>query len=234
MSKIYKFLNPGLFLFSIGIFLFIIIIFYESLDLPSNKEIVTYLRLLFEEYGLIVVLIGAIIESLFMISIYLPGSAVIILSVILLGDKIENLLLITLLTVIGFTTSNFINYFLGKYGYYKILLVLGGEDQLFNMKKRFEQNANRTIAISGFHPNFLAIAVVSAGIIDYGLLKTFRKVILSTIIWVIIWVSLVSIFANSITLEDSGKNPAIGFLILIFLWGLGTCVIEYYKKKFKN
>ena len=110
MKRIIKFISPGAYPFSIFCILLIFIILYRSFDLPTPEKLNASLRNLYLDYGLIIVLISAVIESLFIIGIYLPGSLAIILAVYYMGTDVNALFNIGLICYFGFLLSFFLNY----------------------------------------------------------------------------------------------------------------------------
>ena len=62
---LFKFLKPGLFQFSIVVFLLIFMFAYNKLGLPNTSEISNYFINLYENYGLIIIVIAAFLEGLF-------------------------------------------------------------------------------------------------------------------------------------------------------------------------
>lgn len=220
-----------MFFFSFAVLFLIFILVYNLLPLPSDGEIIAWLVRLFEQYGIVIVLLGAFIEALFMLSVYLPGSAVLLLSVWILGNDIQSFIYIILLVVAGYMLAYAFNYFLGKYGYYRLLLLLGGKTALVTMQNNFQSHAKRTLALSGVHPNFFGIAVVVAGITRYGFGKVMWQALLINGAWTTLWVILAGSFFQVAQLESSGNSTAWIFLGLIVVWGIGQCVWVYVKSK---
>lgn len=230
-QRLYKFLKPGLFQFSIVVFLSIFILIYDNSALPNSMEISDYFIHLYETYGLIIIVLAAFLEGLFMLSMYLPASLVIVLSAFALGFDIWTLTKIGLLSILGFTCVNILNYYLGRYGYHKLLLKLGGKESIKKIQSDFNNNQFKTIFLTAFHPNFLAITMVSAGIAKSNLLKVIIQSVISLIFWISLWMSLI-IFLFKDSKLDLTENENIGyyFVLILFLWGLSKCIISYIKK----
>ena len=227
-KQVAKFFKPGLYIFSVASIFGVLVVLYEPLGLPSNKEVITWLTDLFYSYGVIIVLLASFIESIFMLSMYLPGSIVMVLSIAVLGDTVTNLFLIGLLSLCGYTLANLINYYLGRLGYYRILLAVGGRDQLRSMKARINRSINLTIGLSAFHPNFLAISVVASGIVRYSLTSVIFKSILASIAWISLEVYVLSGVLSNVNLKAADSGTAVIFLLLLILWGLAVCTYEYF------
>jgi len=226
-----KFLRPGLYIFSVAFIFGVLVVLYEPLGLPSNKEVITWLTDLFRRYGVIIVFLASFIESIFMLSMYLPGSIVMVLSIAVLGDTVTNLFLIGFLSLCGYTLANFINYYLGRLGYYRILLAIGGRDQLRSMKSRISRRINLTIGLSAFHPNFLAISVVASGIVRYSFTSVIIKSILASTAWISLEIYILNAVLHNVNLEEADSGTAGIFLFLLIIWGLGVCTYEYFNHR---
>lgn len=227
MKKLLNFLSPGFFPFSICLLLGLFVLFYRAVNLPSPHELTKYIVDWYESYGLLIVFISAIAESLFMISIYLPGSLAIVLAVYSLGYSTENLFLIGLYVSVGFTISNVINYFLGKYGYYRLLLFFNQHSVIDNMHNQLNKKGMLTIFTTGIHPNFLAVTMVCLGISKISFKKSIFLSILSVIFWVTIWTFVASKVVKEINFQDS--NQSLYLLGLFFLWGVFLVIKEQIK-----
>ncbi len=119
--------------------LFIIVFFillsfiWKLFGLPPEEELIEMARGYFEEYGLITVFAAAIIEGELLAGWYVPGGLVIFLGVILSHSQ-EQAILSVSFTIVGFLIAYIFNFFVGKYGWYKILLKLGVQNSLEKAK----------------------------------------------------------------------------------------------------
>lgn len=199
---------------------------------PNASEISDTFLIIYKDYGLIVIFLASFVEGLFILSMYLPGSLVIILSAFALGFDFITLLKIGLISILGFTAVNVVNYYLGKYGYYKLLLKIGGEETLEKTKSDFKKNSLKTIFLTSFHPNFLAITMIVAGITNSNLIKVLFQSILSLIFWITLWMTVVSVFFQDKRVSfTENKYQVYYFVIVIAVWGFVKCIIEYYKNR---
>lgn len=229
MKKFYELLKPGLFPFSICVFLFAFSILYNAFGLPSPEELTSLITKWFKEYGLELLFIAAFIEGLFVIGMYFPGSLAIALAVYTMGENILDLFLIGAISFISFLLANIANYYLGKYGYYKLLILLGNRNAVDKMHDTFIKHGSRTFLLTGFFPNFIAIASVCAGISKLKFVKVLSNLSTSLLFWVTIWTIAGSIIVKKINLQDSNQSY---YLIGIFFgWGIISIVREKYKKE---
>lgn len=214
------------------ILLSVFIFLYRIFDLPSPSDLSQLIVKWYKSYGLVIVFFSAIAESLFVISIYLPGSLAIILAVYSLGSNFENLLFICLYVIIGFTISNIINYFLGKYGYYRLLLFFKQRNIITKMQYRLERSGLFTVFLTGIHPNFLAITMVCLGIARISFYKSLINSVISVSFWVILWTYIASKVVTKINLKD--PNQSVYLLLIFFLWGVFLIIKSRFEKKISS
>ena len=230
LSRLYnKFIAPGIFPFSICIFLIVFIFFYHLLDFPSPYELTLLIESWFSQYGLWLLLIAAFLEGFFVIGMYFPGSLAIALSIYTLGKTYVDLFYIGGISFIAFLIANILNYYLGKYGYYKLLLLIGKKDMIDKMQNTMLKHGNRTFFFTGFFPNFIAITSVCAGISNMNILKTITLQTTSLLFWVTVWTITGSLIIKQVNLQDN--NQSLYILAIIFLWGVYLVIKENIKTK---
>ena len=176
------------------IFLFILrtlFILWKILDLPPQEEVVKIAKVYFDKYGLITVFISSIIEGLLLLGIYYPGSLVIFLGVIFAGSDILAVIEVVSVVIIGMLISFVINFFLGKYGWYKLLLVFGLGESIENTKNRLIKYGFSAIFWSYILPNLAAFTSTAAGILQFSFRKFLLYSFLSVIFWDSFWGALV-------------------------------------------
>jgi len=168
-----------------------IFLVWKIFDLPEQEELLNSVQHYFDKYGLITVFISAIIEGLLLIGWYYPGSLVIVLGVIFAGQNlwrvIETLTLITLGLYIGYV----INFFVGKYGWYRLLLKFGLREHLEKSQAKLIKNGPAAIFLSFWHPAAGALISTAAGIIQFPHLRFFALAAIALTIWNALWGTLV-------------------------------------------
>ncbi len=233
MSNIYKniikFLAPGAAMFFLATLFSGITLAYSIFDLPSPKELAEAGRNLYDKYGLVALLIAALVEGTFMINIYVPGSFVIVLSVYLSDKDLTSLSVIALVTWVGFFLSSIINYWLGATGGYKALLFLGKREILERIKKWMQKNSKRAIFISSVHPNFQALVMVCTGIAHESPLPILLKSASSLLFWVPLWTIFFSQALKHVEIDDD--NGAWYVVIMLIVIGFVISFVEFAKQK---
>lgn len=146
--------------------------------IPTPSELIVTLEGFYVRYGLIGMFIASLLEGLVYVGLYLAGSSIIILGVLLSDGRIPTLILMTLIVAIGFTIISIVNYFLGRKAFF-------ARKRMGKIKKRYKK---RNFLLSFLHPNSLAfyffnhgmrkgdferIALVPLIVVPYGLIIAF-------------------------------------------------------------
>jgi len=172
-------------------------VIWKILELPSEADIIQVARNYFDRYGLITLLISSLLEGLLLIGWYYPGSLVIFLGVIFAGKNIPNVIEAVAIITLGLFTAFTINFFLGKYGWYRLLLNVGLKKSLESAQGRLTKYGLKAIYISFWHPNLAALTSTAAGILQFPFKKFIYNSLAATILWNIFWGTLVYILGEA-------------------------------------
>lgn len=140
--------------------------------LPDMDGLIAALRGFFATYGTLALFVSALIEGIFMVSLYLPGSMVILAAILFSDRSMDDLLVITAVCWAAFMLAALVNYALGYYGFYRIFNMLGARRLLRNTQAWMARYGIWAFVLSAFHPNYIAIVEVAAGIARMELFKT--------------------------------------------------------------
>jgi membrane protein DedA with SNARE-associated domain len=218
-----------LFLFAIYV-LFLAV--YLSIGLPSPQDILHILQEAFERHGMVVVFGAAVLESIFMISFYFPGSIVIVLSVLVSGGDLDKLISIGLLCWLGFSLGMVINYCLGYFGFYKALLAMGHPDIVVNTKKWLDKRGTLAAFLTGFHPNFLAIVAVCFGLSKMSFWKAITTLVVILAFWVPIAVLIALLLIRTVSVADDSQHYYVAAMFLVWaLVQMGSKYFELIRRK---
>lgn len=189
---------------------------WQLFDLPTGDELARIARDYFDTYGPITIFISAIIEGMLLFGLYYPGSAVIFLGVIFAGRNPGQVALIVTLIMLGLSIAYIINFLLGKYGWYRVLLLFGMKDAIVHAEQRLEHYGLIGIFSSYWQPNLAAITSTAAGILHFP----FRKFLAYSTVAVFVWSSLWAIVAYIV-----GEAALSLFTIPVILAGIGIWII---------
>ena len=205
-------------------FFSLIWIVWNSSGLPQDAELIAATEKYFIQYGYWIVLVSAIIEGMLVAGLYYPGSLVIFLGVIFAGKNVPTVALVVLLTSIGLTIAYGMDYLLGRYGWYRLLLKFGLQNPIENAQQKLIQYGPRAIFLSYWHPNLAALTSTAAGILQFPIKKFAIYSILSIACWNIFWGTL-AYFIGESALNIIG----IRFAFLVAIIWLAYRVVRYRK-----
>ena len=88
----------------------------ETFGFPPQEELIEIIKKFFDDYGLIVVFVGALIEGFLLLGQYFPGGFIIFLGVITAGNDIPRVIRVVATVSLSFAIAYFLNYLVGKHG----------------------------------------------------------------------------------------------------------------------
>jgi membrane protein DedA with SNARE-associated domain len=160
------------------------------LDLPPEAELIIIIRGWLETYGTVMVLVGSLLESLLLVGLYFPGSLVIFLSVGLATSPLHALTQVIAVSV-GMFTGYLTNYYIGRYGLYKLVLRFGLRENLTTATTKLEQGATRYVFYTYWNPGLAAFTATAAGITGLPLRRFLMLSIGGIVVWNTFWGLLV-------------------------------------------
>lgn len=202
-----------------AVFLAVLFILWRVLHLPPRDELINIARFYFEQYGLIVVLASAFIEGLFFFGWYYPGSLVIFLGVIFVGHDWRSASLVVLLVIIGLLAAYVANFFIGRYGWYKLFLKFGFKEELTKAEKRLQRYEWRAILMTYWQPNIASLTATASGILQLPFKKFLLFSASAAIVWNIFWGILVYLWGEA-ALSIVGPRFALVFLTVWIIYRL--------------
>ena len=196
-------------------------------DLPPREALIGLARDYITKYGYLIVFVGAFIESLLVVGWYFPGSLVIFLSVILAPTPVAAAISVAIVTAAlwcGYT----LNYFLGKYGWYKVLVAFGVKPYLDEAQAKLTKYGIFAVFTSYWSPGLASFVSTAAGILHYPAYKFLAYSLLAVTLWDIFWGTLVY------NLGERALNMFLSWPFMIFvvlLWISARYYTAYKEKK---
>jgi len=166
-------------------------ILWRVLNLPPQEALVEVAKTYFDKYGLITVFVSSIIEGLLLAGMYYPGSLVIFLGVIFASPNVLEVVWVVVVVTLGMIISFIINFFLGKYGWYKLLLVFGLKEPIESAQNRLINRGLTGVFWSYIHPNLAAFVSTAAGILHFPFKKFLSYSVIAVVLWNTLWGTLV-------------------------------------------
>lgn len=206
-----------------------LLLIWRLLDLPSGEALTDVVSHYFDIYGYWVIFLSAIVEGLLLAGLYYPGSVVIFLGVILANGDVKQVIIVVVVTTLGLIIAHIINYLLGKYGWYRLLVKLGLSESIENAKGRLTRYGIRAIFLSHWHPNFGAFISTAAGILNFSPRTFLLSTIVAISIWDIFWGTMAYVVGEA---AMSVIGPAFAFFV-IGVWMVISLIkaINEHRKK---
>ncbi|HBB02472.1 TPA: hypothetical protein DCZ16_01625 [Candidatus Peregrinibacteria bacterium] len=218
--------------FPIGLFIAmgVFLLLYQFFGLPTFAEIIDYAQNAYNEHGYYVIIIASLMEGLLVVNWYFPGSIVIIMGTTFAITGHQNVPLTVALITLCFFLTSILNFLLGKYGWYKLLLKFGLKSEIERMKQRLEKYGPKIILISYFHPHVGSLTATSAGILHLKTRTFLIYSLLAFLIWNSFWTLMIYLVGPQILKITNFKN----LMIIIAVWIIVMGIIFYRKSKKKK
>ncbi len=176
---------------TIIIFTLLYQILWNFLGWPTGEELTKILTNFFNRYGLWLIFVCSILESAVIIGNYFPGGLIIFISVVACQGNIPKIILTVAIVSLGFFLGYLIDYLLGKYGWYKLLVKFGFSNHIEQAKSKLLKHSFKAILSSYWEVNLASITATSAGILQMDLKKFLAESTLALLLWNVVWGTLV-------------------------------------------
>jgi membrane protein DedA with SNARE-associated domain len=203
---------------------------WDIFNLPSTEELTSIVGDWFDKYGIPVLLFGSILEGMLLIGSYFPGVFVIFLGVIVADSPLEAVMVIVVATI-GLLIAHAGNYFLGKYGWYRLLVKFGVKEAVEQAKKRLEKRGPIAIPLSYWLPSIGALTDTAAGIIQLSFRKFMTYSIVSSVFWYPLVGFVVYMIGDSALSIATGGTGMVVMYSIIGLWVITLLVVDHFEKR---
>jgi len=203
------------------------ILLWKIFLFPSPEELVIIIQDYFDKYGLIVVFFSALIEGVLLLGQYFPGGFIIFLGVITAAGNILKASKVVLIVSLAFFIAYNINYFMGKYGWYKLFVKFGLKKPIDNSKIKLNKHGLKVILLSYWDTSIASITATAAGILNFPLLKFNFYSIIGILIWNTFWGVLVFKLG-----EEALKLTGLKYITVVFIiWITGIIIFEFIRRR---
>jgi membrane protein DedA with SNARE-associated domain len=196
---------------------------WKVFDLPSEEVLIGIAEGYFKEYGLLTVFIASLVEGMLLIGWYLPGSVVIFLGVILSYGDPARATLSVIVTIFGLGLAYTFNYFIGKYGWYKVFKALGLSNSLDKAQDTYKKYHNTSIYFSYWQPNLASLISSAAGILQAPFVPFLIHSWVASVLWLSFW-GVITFMFGKVILDYLGPI----FLLFLICW-IGYIVYQNNK-----
>lgn len=166
--------------------------FFPGLLVFNN--LLTTLETLYAQYGIYIIFIAGVAESIFLLNMFVPGSIIILLGAVLAARGAISLQAVIIVGTTGLLLGYSFNYFVGSFGWYRLL----SKKRIFKLveaaEKRIKKQETFIIFLSGFNPNALSVVSMASGILKIDFRRFITKVTITQICWSTFWGILFYVF----------------------------------------
>jgi membrane protein DedA with SNARE-associated domain len=167
-------------------------------NLPGPSNLVEHSKYYFDKYGLIIFFFTALIESLLLIGNYFPGTLILLFGLSTLIDSPQKVFEAYIYISLGMLLGYIVNYFLGKYGWYKILEKIGYKDELIKIENKLLNNNLSSVTFLYFLPGFGSLLSTSFGVLRFNFLKFISFTFFIVLAWNCAWAIAVYFLGNTV------------------------------------
>jgi membrane protein DedA with SNARE-associated domain len=196
------------------------ILLWDLLGLPDPDTLIQRAGDLYATYGYWIVFVGALAEGLIVAGWYLPGSVIIVLGVVFNHNNPSGAALVVAIVIGCFIVTTTINYALGRYGWYLLLLRFGLAAPLEQMRRRMEKHGLPLILFTNAHPNLGSLTATCCGVLRIQ----FRQFMLFTITSVVFWNTLWGILIYFTGTSMLKLLNMWVFVLAVALWVMGRII----------
>ena len=218
--------------FPIGMFVFLglFLVLWHAVGLPTFAEIVTYAETQYETHGYWVVFLAALAEGVLLLNWYFPGSVVSVMGVLFAIEGRQSVVLTVGLISLALFIMTFVNYFLGKYGWYRLLAKFGLKKEIDRVQERILKHGIKYMLIGYFHPHTASLIATAAGVLHMDFWRFAFYTFVAYAFWMTVWLTVAYTFGAEFLALISFQN----LLVLVGLWIVFMGVQFLWKKRLKR
>lgn len=159
--------------------------------MPNSDRLVSHLESLYGRYGYEILFLGALLETLVVVNILAPGMVALAFGGVFARTGELDLLTAILAAVAGALTGYIIDFFLGYFGFSRVIGKLAGLDLLGRVKKQVDKADIKIFSLGFFHPNLGSVIALAAGTVEMKFVNFLTLAAISTLAWFCFWGILV-------------------------------------------
>jgi membrane protein DedA with SNARE-associated domain len=188
--------------------------------IPSLIEILSFLRSVYDTFGLPGLFVGSFLEGIAYLGLYFPGSLIIIVAAAFSNGTLFDFMKISFVITVAISLASIVNYYFGKYS------VLNKFLKPSLVAKEKKKALNHNFIMTFFHPNLLAFYVYTMGARKESIWKL---LLIPPIMF--IWGILLAWFFYTVrdSVLDLAEKP-FTMIILLLSWFFIAFLLNYLAK----
>ena len=188
-------------------------------SIPTSEELISRLAGLYERFGYEVIFIGAALEALVVINLFVPGSVAVAFGAIFARSGQVDLTWAVLAASLGAIVGYTADFIFGYFGFGKMVKRLDYGGILTKARVQIEKNDTAAFILGFIHPNVGSFISFAAGTLRSSFTTFLILATLSTFAWVSFWAIL--IFAlGDVFLIVLTKYIWVVVLLVLSIWVL--------------
>ncbi len=199
-------------------------------SLPSTEEVLEHAQSLYARYGYEVIFLGALLEALVLINLFVPGSLAVGFGAVFARSGHIDLPLAVIAAFLGAMLGFIIDFCLGYFGFGGILKKISHGHVVKQAKSQIAQSSIRTFSLGFIHPNIGSVISLAAGTLKMNPASFLGLSAISTFVWFSFW-AIIFFLLGEVFLVILTKYF---FLLVLLLLGVWVGSILYGKSKGKN
>lgn len=206
------------------------ILVWIGMSLPSQDHIMRVVQELYHQFGYLIVFCAGMVEATFLVGMYLPGSTAVLLGAVMARLGSVSLPFIILFGTGGMLLGYSLNYVLGRYGWYHVLLRFGMEQPLKKAEQKLATYGSKVFLVGYLAPNGGAFLSTAAGIGKMPYQKFIALSLLSQLLWSTLWGVLAYLFGAAF-IEVFFTYTAVIIYLIFGTWLLRLFVRKKWGRK---
>ena len=190
-------------------------------SIPTSEELISHLAGLYERFGYEVIFIGAMLEALVVINLFVPGSVAVAFGAIFARSGQVDLTWAVLAAALGAIVGYTLDFILGYFGFGRIVKRLDYGGVLAKISRQVEKNDVTTFILGFIHPNIGSFISFAAGTLRTSFITFLILSILCTFAWVSFWAILVFALGD-VFLIILTKYIWVVVLLVLSIWLLSS------------
>lgn len=212
---------PILLILIYGLFLYIL-----KGAFPNSGELINTFSKIYGRFGYEIVFFASLLESLVLVNVLVPGGLALSLGVILTKAGENELLFIILVGAIAAILGYIIDYFLGFFGFSKVLQKTSYVKLITRANSKIGQYGSRGLILGFIHPNIGSFVSLTAGTLGFKFKKFITIALISTIFWSLIWGVVIYLLGDQVL----NLFRKYGYL-MVLIYILGIVLLRFWKEK---
>lgn len=178
--------------------------------IPTIYELLDYLKVLFQKYGVVAVMICAFFENIAGFNLYFPGSIVILTSMALSAGNPKMAFSLFVIISVFSILAHLANYLVFR-------LLDKKNDKKENCPKLSEY------FLSFWHPHFAVVVSIKSGARGVPFIIFFKRMVVAAISWYIFW-AVVMYSYGTLTVSKNAFGLIWLFLLYLIIWTIWDIV----------